>query len=144
MNEFLNSPEARAQAEKSKQQALKSIATLQPWNEECFEFNGLTYLTAGTIEILTKRAMEWFDENPLGEPMYSRNDGYQYTIHSDQIVQVHRVASRTAQLLLFICRKVLGKPEGCCVSVKEFCKIHFLDEEDLRRALRDVPSYILD
>jgi hypothetical protein len=144
MYEFFNTPEARAQAEKSKKNALKSIETLQPADDLSFEFNGLTYLTAGTIEILTQRAMEWFDRNPLGEPMYSRNDGYKYPIYTDQLVQLFRFSERMAQLLLWICRKVLGKYDGDVVSVREFCKLFFVDEPDFRRALRDVHTYATD
>ncbi len=137
MNEFLNSPEARAQAEKSKQQALKSIATLKP-TKRTFTINGLEYLTAETIEILKQRAMEWFDENPFGEPMYSRNDGYQFVIHTNQLMRILEISESTAQLLLRICRKVLGKVGRAYVSVKEFCKLNYFDEEDFRKALRGV------
>lgn len=144
MYEFFNSPEARAQAEKSKKKALRSIATLQPDDDLSFEFNGLKFLTAGTIEILTQRAMEWFDRNPLGEPMYSRNDGYKHLIYTDQLVQLLRISERMAQVLLWICRKILDKPDGHYVSVKEFCKLFFVDEPDFRRALSDVHTYVMD
>lgn len=140
MVEFFNSPEARAQAEKSKKKALESIAKLKPTEEPYFIVNGLPYLTAEGIEILTQRAMEWFDEYPLGEPMYSRKDKYQYAIHTNQVAELLGCGIRKAQLILADNRAVLGKEKNDFVSVKEFCRLTRQDEEDIRRALRDIPQ----
>jgi hypothetical protein len=137
MEEFFNTPQARAQAEKSKQRALKSIAKLKPI-KRTFKINGVTYLTVDAIEILKQRAMEWFDDNPLGEAMAIRHDGHKYRIHTNQVMDILEVSKRTAQTLLKICRQVLGKPKGAVVSVLEFCKLNMLDEDDFRKALSSV------
>ncbi|WP_205508753.1 hypothetical protein [Longitalea arenae] len=139
VEDMFNTPEARAIAEKNKKKALKSAARLKPSKKVWAVVNGLEYLTAETIAILTQRGQEWFDEWPLGEPMYSRNDGYQFVIHANQVAQLLDIPIRTAQELLKVTRQLLGKAENRYVSVKEFCKINELDEEDARRALRDIP-----
>ena len=143
--EKFNSPAARAQAEKDKKRARESAANLKPSEEVYAVVNGLEYLTAETIEILTQRGQEWFDEWPIGEPMYSRNDGYQFVIHSNQVAELLRIPIRTAQEILQANRIVLGKKKNDYVSVKEFCKLNRQDEEDCRRALRDIkPDYSID
>lgn len=140
--EKFNTPWARAQAEKSKKKAAESAANLKPSNEVYAIVNGLEYLTPETIKILTQRGQEWFDEWPIGEPMYSRNDGYQFVIHSNQVAQLLGIPLRTAQEILQAYRIVLGKDKNDYVSVKEFCKLNKQDEDDCRRALRDIkPDY---
>jgi len=136
--ELFNSPQAKAQAAKSKKEALKSIAELKPSEEVWAVVNGLEMLTAETITILTQRAMEWFDRWPLGEPMYSRNDGYQFVIHTNQVMELLEISDRKAQDLLMVARKTLGKDPNGYVSVKEFCHLNKLDEEDVRKALREI------
>jgi len=133
--ELLNSPFALAQAEKSKKKARKTAAKLKPSNE-VWVVNGLEFLTAETIAILTQRGQEWHDENPLGEKMYCRNDGYQFIIHSHEVQQLYNCGIRKAQDMLAAVRAVVGKDEGSYVSVKEFCKIIKEDEEDFRKALK--------
>lgn len=139
MEAIFNTPEARAQAEKSKKKALESIAKLKPSEEPYIVINGLPYLTAEGIEMLKQRAMEWFDENPLGEPMYARNDKYQFVIHTNQVAELFGCGIRKAQLILEDNRQALGKKKTDYVSVKEFCKENNQDEEDVRRALSDIP-----
>lgn len=140
-----NTPEARAVAEKNKRRAAQSAAALKPSTEAYAIVNGLEYLTAETIEILKQRAQEWFDEWPIGEPMYSRNDGYQFIIHSNQVAQLIGIPIRTAQEILKANRILLGKSKNDYVSVKEFCKLNGQDEEDCRRALRDIkPDFSID
>ncbi|OQP51183.1 hypothetical protein [Niastella populi] len=138
MVEFFNSPEARAQAEKSKKKALESIARLKPGEAPYFVVNGLPYLTAEGIEILKQRAMEWFDEFPLGEPMYARNDKYQFVIHTNQVAELLGCGIRKAQMILASNRAILGKEKNDFISVKEFSRLIKQDEEDIRRALRDI------
>jgi hypothetical protein len=145
MVEFFNTPEARAQAEKSKKKALESIAKMVPTDEPYFIVDGLPYLTAEGIEILKQRAMEWFDEYPLGEPMYSRKDKYQYAIHSNQVAELLGCGIRNAQKILAAIRASLGKDKNEVVSVKEFCKFNKRDEDDIRRALLDItPNYSIE
>jgi hypothetical protein len=143
--ELFNTPYARAQAEKSKKKAAETAATLQPSADVWAVVNGLEYLTAETIEILKQRGQEWHDKWPLGEPHYSRNDGYQFVIHSNQISEIYGCGIRKAQDMLAVVRQTVGKEEGSFVSVKEFCFVHKEDEEDFRRALRDIqPDFKID
>jgi hypothetical protein len=143
--EKFNSPEARAIAEKNKKKAAESAASLKPSNEVYAVVNGLEYLTPETIEILKQRGQEWFDTWPIGEPMYSRNDGYQFVIHSNQVAELLGIPIRTAQEILQANRMVLGKNKNDYVSVKEFCKLNGQDEEDCRFALRGIqPDFSID
>lgn len=143
--ELFNTPAARAQAEKSKKKAAETAATLQPSTEVWAVVNGLEYLTAETIGILKQRGQAWHDKWPIGEPMYSRNDGYQFVIHSNQVSELYGCGIRKAQEMLATVRASVGKEEGSFVSVKEFCFIHHEDEEDFRRALRDIqPDFKID
>jgi hypothetical protein len=145
LQEKFNTPEARAQAEKNKEKAKRSAAGLKPSNEVYAIVNGLEYLTPETIKILKQRAAEWFDEWPYGEPMYSRNDGYQFVIHSNQVAELIGIPIRTAQEILQANRILLGKKKNDYVSVKEFCKLNAQDEEDCRKALRHIkPDYSID
>ena len=138
MEELFKTPHAKANAEKNKKRAAESAATLKPSKEVWAVVNGLEYLTAETIEILKQRAQEWFDLWPLGEPQYKRDDGYQFVIHTNQVADLLQINIRTAQELLQVTRRLLGKSENSYVSVKEFCKMNEFDEEDVRRALRDI------
>lgn len=133
-----NTPYARGLAEENKKKAARSAARLKPANEVWAVVNGLEYLTTETIEILKQRAQEWFDEWPLGEPMYCRRDGYQFVIHTNQVAILLGIPIRTAQEILQANRIVLGKKKNDYVSVKEFCKLNNQDEEDCRRALHDI------
>ena len=137
--ELFNTPQAKAQAAKSKKRALQSIAELKPSEEVYAVVNGLEMLTAETITILTQRAMAWFDRWPLGEPRYSRNDGYQFVIHTNQIMEMLGCSISKAQDMLRDTRMTLGKKDkNAYISVKEFCWMFEYDEEDFRRALRDI------
>ncbi len=137
--ELFNTPEARAQAEKSKKKARKTAAKLKPSAEVWAVINGLEYLTEETIEILKQRGQEWHDKWPIGEPHYkSDEDGYQFVIHSNQVAEMYKCRIRKAQEMLAAVRLAIGKDEGSFVSVKEFCFIHKEDEEDFRRALRSI------
>lgn len=138
--ELFNTPQAKAQAAKSKKKAARSATKLKPSDEVYAVINGLEYLTPETIKILKQRAQEWFDEWPLGEPMYCRNDGYQFVIHANQVAQLFQISLRQAQDVLQANRITLGKGSNDYVSVKEFCKLNKQDEEDCRRALRDIPK----
>ena len=135
-DELLNSDYAKEQAEISKKKALKTAAKLKPSDEVWAVVNGLEFLTAETIAILTQRGQEWHDENPLGEKMYCRNDGYQFVIHSHEVQQLYKCGIRKAQEMLAIVRAAVGKDDNSYVSIKEFCKIIKEDEEDFRRALK--------
>jgi len=137
-NELFNTPHARAQAEKKKKEALETAATVKPSEEVWAVINGLELFTAETIAILTQRGQEWHDKWPIGEPMYSRNDGYQFVIHANQVAILCQCSIRHAQDLLKETRAFIGKPEKSFVSVKEFCHMYHHDEEDFRRALRDI------
>ncbi|AEV98201.1 hypothetical protein A4D02_35230 [Niastella koreensis] len=144
--ELFNTPEARAQAEKSKKKARETAATLEPSAEVWAVINGLEYLTEETIEILKQRGQEWHDEWPIGEPHYKSDDEkYQFVIHSNQVAEMYDCGIRKAQEMLAIVRATVGKNEGSFVSVKEFCFVHKEDEEDFRRALRDIqPDFGID
>src|ERR1044072_511259 len=137
--EIFNTPHAKALAAKNKEIAARSAVRLKPSDGVYAVINGLEYLTPETIEILKQRAQEWFDEWPLGEPMYCRNDGYQFVIHANQVAQLFQISLRQAQEVLQANRISLGKDSTDYVSVKEFCKLNKQDEEDCRRALRDIP-----
>jgi hypothetical protein len=136
--ELFNTPFAKANAEKNKKKAAKTAATLKPSAKVWAVVNGLELLTPESIEILKQRGQEWHDKWPLGEPQYSRNDGYQFVIHSNQVAEIYDCDIRKAQEMLVVVRAAVGKEKGSFVSVKEFCKIFKEDEEDFRRALRDI------
>ena len=137
--ELFNTPEARAQAEKSKKKARKTAANLKPSAEVWAVVNGLEYLTEETIEILKQRGQQWHDTWPIGEPhCKSDEEGYQFVIHSNQVAELYKCGIRKAQDMLAAVRLAIGKDEGSFVSVKEFCFIHKEDEEDFRRALRGI------
>lgn len=137
--ELFKTPEARAQAEKSKKKARKTAAQLIPSAEVWAVVNGLEYLTEETIEILKQRGQEWHDTWPIGEPHYKCDDDhYQFVIHSNQVAEMYKCGIRKAQEMLAVVRLAIGKDEGSFVSVKEFCFVHKEDEEDFRRALRSI------
>ncbi len=138
MDEFFNSPEARRQAEKLKQKARLSIATLKPQDTPWANVYGLDYLTAETIEIVTPRIMEWFDKNPWGEPMYCRNDDYQYVLYTNQIASMIKKDIRTAQRIMAVDRIFFGKPARYHITVIEFCCIHNLPEDEMRLELKKI------
>jgi len=137
-NELFNTPHAKAQAEKKKKKALETAATVKPSKEVWAVINGLEIFTPETIAILTQRGQEWHDKWPIGEPHYSRNDGYQFVIHANQVAILCKCSIRHAQELLKETRKFIGKDDDVYVSVKEFCSMYKHDEEDFRRALRDI------
>ena len=137
--ELFNTPEARAQAEKSKKKARETAALLKPSEEVWAVINGLEYLTEETIEILKQRGQEWHDTWPIGEPHFkSDDDRYQFVIHSNQVAEMYKCGVRKAQEMLAAVRLSIGKDEGSFVSVKEFCFVHKENEEDFRRALRGI------
>lgn len=138
MDEFFNSPEARAQAEKSKQKARLSIAKLKPHDTPWATVYGLNYLTAETIEIVTPRVMEWFDKNPYGEPHYCRNDDYQLVLWTNQVAGLLNKDIRTAQRILAVNRIFFGKPPRYHITVNEFCCIHDRSEEEIRITLKKI------
>lgn len=144
--ELFNTPKARAQAEKSKAKARETVATLKPSEEVWAVINGLEYLTEETIAILKQRGQEWHDEWPIGEPHFKTDDEkYQFVIHSNQVAEMYGCGIRKAQDMLAVVRATVGKDEGSFVSVKEFCFVHKEDEEDFRRALRDIqPDFGID
>jgi hypothetical protein len=61
------------------------------------------------------------------------------TIDSKQVSQLLGVSLRTAQDLLKNTRKSVGKPKNASVSVKEFCLNNYLPEEEVLKALQDIP-----
>jgi hypothetical protein len=128
-------PYALANAAMHKKRALKSARKLKPTAEVWAVVNGLEYLTPETIKILTQRGQQWHDAWPIGEPMASRRDNYQFVIHSNQVAEMLQISIRKAQDLLAACRLALGKDENGYVSVKEFCHLQKFDEEDFRKAL---------
>src|SRR5690349_7790453 len=100
--EFLNSDDPNNQLEKSKKRALQSIAKLKPSKEVWTVVNGIEYVTAETLEILKRRAMEWFDRYPHGEPMFSRNKDHQFIIHPNQVMKLLKVSEPIAWDLLMV------------------------------------------
>jgi hypothetical protein len=142
--DMFKTPYALANAAKNKKRARRSARELKPSGEVWAVVNGLEYLTPETIKILTQRGQQWHDKWPLGEPMYSRNDGYQFVIHTNQIMDLLNIQLRTAQDLLAVTRESLGKPKKSYVSVKEFCFINHLPEDEVREALRKIkPDFAL-
>jgi hypothetical protein len=138
--DIFNTPSAKANARKHKKMAAQSAATVKPSEDTYAVVNGLELFTDETIALLTESGQEWHDIWPVGEPMYSRNDGYQFVIHSNQVQQILQISIRKAQDMLSDTRKFFGKDEDGFVSVKEFCKMYKFDEEDFRKALRDIPA----
>lgn len=136
--ELLSSPYALEQAEKSKKKALRSAAKFKPSKQVWAVIEGLEWLTAETIAILTERGQRWHDKHRLGEPMYSRDDGYQFVIHVHEIMQLYNTKERTAQRMLAAVRKSIGKNPKSFVTVKEWCSTVERDEEDFRKALRAI------
>jgi hypothetical protein len=136
--DLFKTPYALANAAMHKKRALRSARKLKPSGEVWAVVNGLEYLTPETIKIITQRGQEWHDKWPIGEPMYSRNDGYQFVIHTNQIMELLNIQLRTAQEVLATTRQALGKPKKSYVSVKEFCFINHLPEDETREALRKI------
>jgi hypothetical protein len=134
--ELLNSPYALEQAEISKKRARETAAELKPWPEVLVVANGLEFLTAETITIITQRGQEFHDENRLGEPMPCRDDGYQFVLWKNQVEMMFGVTEDTAQGMIREIRKALGIKNRKQITVKEFCKITGFDEEDFRKALK--------
>jgi hypothetical protein len=137
--ELFNTPHARETAEKSKKRAAEFAAVLKPSKKIWAVVNGLEYLTPETLDILKQRGQDWHDTWPIGEPHYSRSDGYQFVIHTNQVRDLLQIQLRTAQDLLKVTRKVLGKPKKSYVSVKEFCFVNKLPEDEVRKSLSKIP-----
>ena len=136
--ELLNSPYALEQAEISKQRARETAAKLKPWPKVLVVVNGLEWLTAETIAIITQRGQEFHDENRLGEPAPCRDDGYQFILFTNQLEMMFGVTEDTAQTMIRDIRKALGIKNRKQVTVKEYCKITGFDEEDFRKALKHI------
>jgi hypothetical protein len=126
--DMFKTPYALANAAMHKKRALKSARKLKPTGEVWAVVNGLEYLTPETIKIITQRGQQWYDKWPIGEPMYSRRDNYQFVIHSNQVAEMLQISIRKAQDLLAACRLALGKDENGYVSVKEFCHLQKFGE----------------
>ena len=136
--ELLNSDYAKAQAEKSKKRARKTAAKLKPSKEVWAVVGDIEYLTPESIEILKKRGQEWHDKNRLGEKMACRDDGWQFVIDSYEVAALLRRDIRTAQEILQANRLSLGKRKNDHVTVKEFCDLNHLPEEETREALKRI------
>jgi hypothetical protein len=63
----------------------------------------------------------------MGEPQQELDEVFSYSSN---------IQLRTAQDLLAVTREALGKPKKSYVSVKEFCFINHLPEDEVREALR--------
>jgi hypothetical protein len=136
--DIFNTPHALAQAEESKKRARETAAMLKPSDEVWAVVGDIQYLTPESIEILKQRGQSWHDENRLGEPRYSRNDGYQFVIHSNQVAALLGRNIRTAQEILQANRLALGKGKNDYITVKEFCDLNHLPEEETRKALKHI------
>ncbi|HEX6428120.1 MAG TPA: hypothetical protein VF008_10560 [Niastella sp.] len=144
-DELLNSDYAKEQAEISKKRARETAVALKPWDEIVTVIGDINYLTAESIEILKQRGQEFHDENRLGEKMFCRDDGYKFFITSKEVAALLGKHIRTAQEILQANRLALGKGKNDHVTIKEFCKLNHLPEEDTRNALKYIdPGFNTD
>jgi hypothetical protein len=76
------------------------------------------------------------EKYPLGEPRYKREDGYRVMIHTRDVQRYLQVSRSTAFRKMQEARDELEKTCYSYVKVTEFCKVHELDEEDVRIYLK--------
>jgi hypothetical protein len=144
-DELLNSEYAKEQAEISKKRARETAAELKPWDEIEAVVGDIVYLTPESIELLKQRGQEFHDENRLGEKMACRDDGFKFFITSKEAAALLGKHIRTAQEILRTNRQALGKGKNDLVTVKEFCKLNNLPEEETRKALKHFePDFSID
>jgi hypothetical protein len=134
--ELLNSPFALEQAEISKKRARETSEALKPWPEILAVIGDIEFLTPASIELLKQRGQTFHDKNRLGEKMACRDDGYKFIITPKEAAILTGIHLRTAQEVLKAMRLTLGKGKKDPVTVKEFCDLTHLPEEDTRKALR--------
>ena len=145
-DELLNSDYAKEQAEISKKRARETAAELKPWDEIEAVIGDINYLTAESIEILKQRGQAFHDNNRLGEArLCPASEDFQFIIYSNQVAAITGRSLRTAQKILKANRLALGKGKNDPVTVKEFCALTHLPEEETRKALKHLdPEYSSD
>ncbi|OQP59445.1 hypothetical protein A3860_37485 [Niastella vici] len=90
-----------------------------------------------SIETREMRAKLWDEANQSGEAMASRPGPYRVIIRPFEVAQILGIHLKTAQEMLKETRKEAGLPPRAHVSIKRFCIINHLEEEeeDIRKAL---------
>jgi hypothetical protein len=140
--ELLNSDYAKEQAEISKKRARETAAELKPWDEVLAVVGDIVFLTPESIEILKQRGQKFHDDNRLGEPRPSADNGYQFLIYPNQIKELIGCSDSTVYRIQSDIRLSLGKEKSDYITVHEFCELTHLPEEETRKALKHIePDY---
>ena len=95
----------------------------------------MKYLTAETLAVLQKRAALWKKKYPHGEPMAKRYEGYVTFAHTCDVAEVLKISMRKAQKMLQVTRQFHEKHKNSYVSVKEFCFVNNINEDEFRKGL---------
>jgi len=66
------------------------------------------------------------------------HDSFRIIIHPSDIAMLYGVSIRTAQRMLKDARFLLGKSDSADVTIKEFCSVNELNEEEVRTQINEI------
>jgi len=75
--------------------------------------------------------------------MIQQSSNYRIIIYPTDVAKFYGVNIRTAQRRLEDARFLLGKSKKAAVTIKEFCSVFELNEEEVRKVINDIDSAVM-
>jgi len=72
--------------------------------------------------------------------MLKKTGNFRIIIRASDIAMLYGVNIRTAQRMLRDTRFLLGKSDSGAVTIKEFCSVNELNEEEVTKTINDIDS----
>jgi len=92
-----------------------------------------------SFETILIRRRLWEIANPRGEPMFSvANPFFRVIIRPFEVAQILGIHIDTAREMFRQTREEKNLPKQRYMSITMFCTSHYLDEEDIRKALAEM------
>jgi len=75
--------------------------------------------------------------------MIEQSPNYRIIVYPTDIAKFYGVNIRTAQRKLEDARFLLGKSKRAVVTIKEFCSVYELNEEEVRKVINDIDNAVV-